>query len=225
MSSEEPGISATPFPRTEHAGVRDTLIDLHTDILKLHNRDDIQTCGRHLGLLKKKTLVFDNEAEMSILSDYEIYSYRPRGFNAAELYLRLNHGRLDRFKRELLTRMSAAQYSLLKIDSVESDGIVHVTDLLSGLRLVLMDNGLSQSGRPGQGFAAHLLAFDDYSSQTGGILPVDAGLLNDPPVVRVMTPMIKGDVPITDSLARAKLARAVISAAIRLGYTGRVAYQ
>jgi len=101
---------------------------------------------------------------------------------------------------------------------------VHATEMLTGTARVLADRALAESARPGLAIAAHLLVLDDYSKQTGGAVPIDANLLNDPQVERAMAPMMAGAVPLTDAAARAKMARAVISAAIRLGYTSRVAY-
>jgi len=218
-------MSTIPFQLADHAIVLDAMRDLHTAILKVPCREDMLTCGRHLGLLHKKTFVFNNEAETAILADYRIYSYRPRGFNTAELFLRLNRDRLDVFSQALLARMSAAQYSLFVIDSVEKNSTLWVSDLLLGSRSLLVDNGLSMSGRPGQAFAAHIAAFDDYSRQTGGMLPVDANLLNDKAVVRSIAAMMDGGVSKTDPVARSKMARAIISASIRLGFTENIAYQ
>jgi hypothetical protein len=217
-------MSTRSFLRSERARVFEALRDLHHAILQRFNRKDIHNCGRHLGLLKQKTLIFDNEAELAVFSDYQVYSYRPRGFNAAEFYLRTNRERLGAFEQALLARMSAAQYSLLRVDSVEERDIVHATEMLTGTARVLADRALAESARPGLAIAAHLLVLDDYSKQTGGAVPIDANLLNDPQVERAMAPMMAGAVPLTDAAARAKMARAVISAAIRLGYTSRVAY-
>jgi len=80
------------------------------------------------------------------------------------------------------------------------------------------------SGRPGQAFAAHIAAFDDYSRQTGGMLPVDANLLNDKAVVRSIAAMMDGGVS-RQTLSPLEDGAAIISASIRLGFTENIAYQ
>jgi hypothetical protein len=215
-------MNATNFKLADYAAIRVMLTALHHKILNLHKHDDIVTCARHLGLRHKKELYFNNEYETAVLADYMVYSYRPRGFNLAELYLRLNRTALDDRQIDLLTRMSAAHYAILRIDAVEGEGVLKVTDTLSDKSFRLADNGLSQSLQPKQVVAAHIIDFGDFSIQTGAVLPVNYELLIEEEVRRIVT-MIK--VKQTENAARvapelsAKLARAVMSAAVRLGLT------
>ncbi len=210
---------------SDFAAIREQLPPLHHAILKLLSRQDLFTCGRHLGLLRKKTFVFDNEAESMVFADYQIYSYRPRGFNTAELYLRLNRERLAPLPLALLERMSAALYTIFRVESLEENG-VRISDLLLGTQTLLLDRNLARSGAVGMGVAAHLLTFDDFALQSGGMLPVDADLLgNDPSSIRLFKAMQEDGTKQTDPAARAKLARTVIAAAIRHGYTSRIQYR
>ncbi len=104
----EAGTANLRLQRSDWAAIREQLPPLHHAILALLSRQDLLTGGRHLGLLRKKTLVFDSESGSTILADCQVYSYRPRGFNTAELYLRLNRERLAPLPLALLERMSAA---------------------------------------------------------------------------------------------------------------------
>ena len=210
--------------RGDFAAIREQLPSLHHAILKLLSRQDLFTCGRHLGLLHNKTFVSDNETESTIFADYQVYSYRPRGFNSAELYLRLNRERLAPLPLALLERMSAALYTIFRIESLEEDG-VRINDLLLGTPTLLLDRNLARYGAVGQGMAAHLLTFDDFVLQSGGMLPVDADLLgNDPSSIRTLKAMEEDSRKKTDPAVRAKLSRAVAAAAIRHGYTRRILY-
>ena len=222
---KEADAAALRLQRSDFAAIREQLPPLHHAILKLLSRQDLFTCGRHLGLLRKKAFVFDNEAESTIFADYQVYSYRPRGFNTAELYLRLNRERLAPLPLALLECMSAALYTIFRIESFEENG-VHISDLLLGTRTLLLDRNLARYGVAGQGIAAHLLTFDDFALQSGGMLPVDADLLgNDPASVRICAAMEEDSTRKTDPAMRAKLARAVVAAAIRHGYTRRILYR
>ena len=79
--------AALRFQRGDFAAIREQLPPLHHAILKLLSRQDLFTCGRHLGLLRKLCV---RQRSRKHDPDYQTYSYRPRGFNTAELYLRVN---------------------------------------------------------------------------------------------------------------------------------------
>ena len=215
-------MTSANFQLAGYSRIRAMQTELHHKILKLHNREDIVTCARHLGLLHKKELFFNNEYELSVLSDYRVYSYRPRGFNLAELYLRLNRSVLDGNQIDLLTRMSAARYLYLRVDAVEEQGVLRVTDIFSEESFALVDNGLSQTLKPNNAMAAHIIDLGDFYIQSGAVLPIDRELVRTEEIERVLVLIASNfegkTIQITPE-ASAKLARATISTAIRMGYT------
>lgn len=213
---------------SDYTCIRTTLMELHTKILNVINSDDIKTCGRHLGLLHKKTLAFSNETEMSILQDYETYSYRPHGFNMAEKYLRINRNHLDEFNLALLIHMSKAYYSAFVVDEVVREGELRVREVFKGNLFTLLDNGLSKSVQSGFGFSGHMLQFNDFAMQTGGIMSIDRRLMDAEEVVQFFNNSHhnpESDDLLLNQKINAKLARSMISAAIRLGYTSKMKYQ
>lgn len=220
-------MNAHVFERAEYPRIRATLMDLHHQMLRLPNKDDVSTCARHLGLWHKKNVVFNNNSEVSLLANYQVYAYRPRGFNLAELYLRLNRASLDEFRVELLTRMSAAHFAVLKVEAVGKNETLRVIDVLRRDTLTLVDQGLSSSLCANQAIAGHLLDLGDFSIQTGAMVPADRELLRAEEPMRVLTaiggPAEGGAFRITPGDG-AKLARAVVAAAIRQGYTEHVHY-
>lgn len=210
------------YKLADYSRIRAMLAELHHKILKLKNREDIVTCARHLGLLHKKELCFNNEYELSVLSDYLVYSFRLRGFNLAELYLRLNRSALDCNQIDLLTRMSAARYLYLRVDGVEEQGVLRVTDIFSEEPFTLVDNGLSQTLKPNNAIAAHIIDLGGFCIQSGAVLPIDRELIRAVEVERVLLVIasrIEGKTIQITPEASAKLARATIFTAIRLGYT------
>lgn len=210
------------FQLADYSRLRGKLTELHQNVLKLQIRNDILTCARHLGLLHKKELYFNNEYEITVLADYRVYSYRPNGINLAELYLRLNRSVLEDSQIDLLTRMSVARYSFLHVDVVEGHGVLQVTDVLSEKSFALVDNGLSLSLQPKQAIAAHFIDMGDFHIQSGGVLSIDRQLASTKEVEHALFLAVsKFGKKLTHftPAASAKLARATISAAIRLGYT------
>jgi hypothetical protein len=214
--------------RSDYPKIRSEGMALNHQILKLLSPDDIKTCARHLGLLRNKTIAFNNETEASIFCEYQIFAYRPNGFNMVELYLRLNKERLDTFKLELLRRMSAARYSVLIVDSIGENSTLQVTDIFRKISFPLVDNGLSKTIKPGNAIAGYTISFDDFSIQSGGGLPVDRSLLMAEEPTKVLSKLDAMQDRSKAALSPdvdAKLARAVISAGIRLGYTERIIYK
>jgi len=215
-------MTSARFQFADYSHIREMQVELHSKLLKLQSNKDIVTCARHLGLLHKKEIIFNNEYELSVLADYRVYSYRPHGFNLAELYLRLNRTILTSRYIDLLTRMSVARYLLLRIDEVKEQGVLRVTDIFSEDSFTLVDNGLSQTLNKNDAIAAHFVDLGDYYIQSGAVLPIDYELTRKEEVMRVLvklTSQYKGETIRITAVDSAKLARATIFTAIRLGYT------
>lgn len=213
------------FKRSNYPRIRAELLALHNEILKLPNKEDLYTCARHLGLLHKKVMRFNNESEVSLLAEYQVYAYRPRGFNLAELYLRINRASLSEFQLEFLARMSTARFAVLLVDEVGNDETLRVTDILRKDSFIVVDQGLSSTLRPKHAFASHIIDMSDYSIQTGAVLPADRALMQSDEPMRVLNTLsgkVDGVGYHISSDEGSKLARAVYAAAIRMGYTERV---
>jgi hypothetical protein len=213
--------------RSDFAAIRTRLTSLHAALVEVQSRDDIYAGARQLGMLRKKTIVFGNEAEQTILFDYMNYSYRPRGFNSAELYLRTVKEKPDPFSQALLEVMSRAMYTIFRIDELKKEeDAVRITDLLLGTSEVMLDHSLSRNALVGSGMAGHLLRFDDFTLSTGGMVPLVGGEVFEEPFFKeTVQGMDAGSVSRTDPAIRAKLARKVIATAIEHGYTERIRYR
>ena len=214
------------FQKTDYIAIRKAIIDLHQRILKTPTSDEIKTCARHLGLLHKKTLVFKNTIETDLLSDYMIYSYRPKGFNMAEKYLRLNKSRLSELEQALLFHMSFARYSVIKIKDIGKKNEINVIDIFLNTEFTLVDKQLSKGVGSGFVIAGHIIDLGQFSIQSGALLPIDKPLMMAEEVQRVLQNIgpNSGDHFLIHPANNAKLARATIAAAIRLGYTDNVSY-
>lgn len=211
----------TPALNAEnYADIRRTVGQLHVEILKLTSRSDMHICGRHLGILRNKVLIFNNDIESHMLFDYLVYAYRPNGINMAELYLRTNRQRLDALRIDLLERMSNCLYLFLIAQSVGPGNSLQVLDVVRNKPLTLVDKSLSTNTEPGQAFGTHVIELGDFSIQTGAITGVDRGLMNADELVAAWAKWGKAKEYTTK--ISAKMAQAAMSAAIRLGYTENV---
>lgn len=68
-------MNAHVFERANYPRIRATLMELHHQLLKLPNKDDVSTCARHLGLWHKKTVVFNHNSEAIRLGYTERVQY------------------------------------------------------------------------------------------------------------------------------------------------------
>jgi hypothetical protein len=214
------------FQQADYIAIRKAIVDLHQRILKILKPDEIKTCARHLGLLHQKTLAIKNDTEADLMADYMVYAFRPNGINMAEKYLRLNKSRLSELDQALLFRMSFARYSVIKIKNIGKNGEINVIDIFLNTEFTLVDKQLSRSVGSGFVIAGYIIDLGQFSIQSGASLPVDKPLMMAAEVQQVLQNFGRnsGDHFLLHPANNAKLARATITAAIRLGYTDNVHY-
>ena len=214
------------FHPADYSDIRHGIIDLHQRIIKKPNPKDIKTCAKHLGLLHKKTLNFRNDAEVDLLTDYMLYAFRPNGFNMAEKYLRLNKQRLNTFDQTLLSRMRLARYTVFQIEDSNRVNEVTVTDVFIKTQFTLIDHQLAKTAKKGMVIAGHIVDLGEFCIQSGAPLPLDKALLQTNEVINTLGRVDEANFVdyFLNPANSAKLARAIISASIRLGHTENVDY-
>lgn len=214
------------FDAANYPAIRHALIDLHQRIIKKPNPFDVKTCARHLGLLNKKTLNFRNNTEVDLLTDYMVYAFRPNGFNMAEKYLRLNNSRLNEYDQALLSRMRLARYAVFQVEETNHIDKVTVADVFIKTRFTLMDHQLAKTAEKGMVIAGHILDLGDFCIQSGASLPLDKALLDADEVIDALERVDDNNFVeyFLNPANGSKLARAIISASIRLGNTENVGY-
>lgn len=215
------------FKAADYLTIRNELIDLHKRILKHPNLDEIKTCAKHLGLWHQKAVSFNNDTEADLLMDYRVYAFRPNGFNMAEKYLRLNKDHLSEYDQALLARMRLARYAVYQVEATNRIDEVIVTDVFIKTRFTLVDHQLAKTAEMGMVIASHIIDFGEFSVQSGALLPLNRALLEADEVINALERI--DDDNFVDYLLNpantSKLARAIISASIRLGHTDHVKYQ
>lgn len=133
------------------------------------DRAAILSSARALGLLGKgDVLVFDNEGEINVLTDYALYEYRVRGKNAVERYQE-KFGGETQIERELMAAMVASSTSLFRIESVSRAAYtIHLSDLVNGGSLLdLMDINFSRYALPGLLFFIRPIRLPSFSMTSG----------------------------------------------------------
>ena len=105
----------------------------------------LQECGRKLGFLRKGTLVFDTEDEMSVLMDYCLYDPGPDGRTLVSTFLEKSPPPADSAEMVALQAMTHSYYSLFQITDVERGVGVSVQDLLRDETGFLVDIGFGNT--------------------------------------------------------------------------------
>ena len=212
----------------DYQKIRDLLPALHMKIIKQLSGNDINTCARHLGMLHKRNIIFNNETEIAVLSDYHVYSYRPHGISMVERYLKAKRNSLDPLTVELLEAMCRARFSVYVTGEAQKGKGVNVTDGFRQDSFFLADRSLSASAEPEMALALRLIVFDDFAIQTGAGIPVDHNLFSHKDVEdglnKCLPDSVDGKYHFTPE-QESRLARTIISGCIRHGYTQRIRYE
>ena len=206
----------------DYQKIRNLLPALHMKVIKQLSGDDINTSARHLGMLHKRTIMFNNETEIAVLSDYQVYSYRPRGISMVERYLKAKRNSLDPFTVELLEAMSRARFSIYLTGKAQKGKGLAVTDAFRQESFFLADRSLSTSSEPDMLLVLRLITFDDFAIQTGAGILIEPALLKRPDVVDALNKCLPdpedGKFRFTPE-QESKFARAILTACIRHDYT------
>lgn len=209
----------TTFNAGDYPEIRRRCIALHTKIFKKLTNEDYKTCAKHLGVWQHKALALESDNEVDLFTDYAIYGYRPHGFNMAEKFLRLFSKEADDFELALLRRMRSARYAIYQVEETNGTDSIKAADVISKAPYRLVNHLLAQTAYQGLILAGYLVDFDEFSIQSGATVLVTREIFEANEVAGVIDQI--SDDQLTDFLNNsangAKLARAVVSATLRLG--------
>jgi hypothetical protein len=212
------------FTPADYTETRRRGVELHLKIFKKLTQDDIKTCAKQLGLWRNKTVQVESDEEMDLFTDYAIYAFQPHGFNMAEKYRRLFSQAADDFELAILPHMSAARYAIYQVEQTNGKDSVEATDVFSKAGYSILDHQLAKTAQTGMMLAGYLIEFEDFVIQTGGSVSITREILQADEVVKVID-QIEDDQLATflnNPSQAAKLARAIVSATIRLGHDRHV---
>ena len=218
---------------TQHADLlaryrrlRQVGIELNNKLLDNLPKNATDEGGKKLGILERKTLVFDTEDEIAVLMDFCIHDVRRNGMNAVERRLAETPPAADSDEIVLLQALRQARFSLVVVEATEPGVGVHVRDLLRDEPLFLVDVGFSRSAAVGLMLAARFMAPDGIGMTTGAPLPV--GMLSPDERDRFLRGM-KASFPRMDlgnpsQEESSEFAAVVIRECLRLGAAERIEY-
>ena len=128
--------------------------------------------ARRFGLLQGDQLLLESEEELTILWDFCLYTHRHRGRPFVETYLSKLPPADDPDEQLIRAAMTKVRFAVIEVERVEPGTGVVARDLARGESYFVVDEGLSQSARPGWHLAYRVLPLPDYWATTGGGFPV-----------------------------------------------------
>ncbi|MCP4426851.1 MAG: hypothetical protein GY803_20375 [Chloroflexi bacterium] len=138
--------------------------------------DVFRKATHQLGVRKGKTIVLDDENDLSTIMDFALHDCRHKGRNAYERY-QAEIGGQTKIERELLAGMLRSYTSLFRIESIrKADRALVLADLLTKREPVeIIDLGLSKTAVSGLLIFIRLVPLDDFniSAGLGFIFPGD----------------------------------------------------
>ncbi|MGA2496807.1 MAG: SEC-C metal-binding domain-containing protein [Tepidisphaeraceae bacterium] len=144
----------------------------NAEITRGLSKEDIQTAGRMLGLLRSGILVFDSEETVAVLMEFAMYDLIRDGTTAIQRYAQSRMAAADPAERRYLLAACSAEYDvygvLERIPGVGAD----VTSLSTREDRTIIDMGFGTTVEPGVLFGGRLLCLGDYWMTTGAALPV-----------------------------------------------------
>ena len=167
---------------------------------------------------QQKAIALEGDEERDLFIDYAIYGYRPHGFNMTEKYLRLFSKQADDFELSLLRQMRSAHYTIYQVEATNGTDRLQVVDVFSKIAYTLVDHQLAKTAYQRMMLAGYLVDFDGFSIQTGGTVLLTREILEADEMARVIDQIEDDQLAdfLTNSANGAKLARAVVSATLRL---------
>lgn len=177
----------------EYRRLRPIMTRLHTEISRLIRKDDLFACAKRLQMLSrqngKKVIMFENELEVDIFQDYQIYMHRPHSINAVQQMVNRNRYPEESDEWRLLEGMAKARFSVFMVkEIIKNAGFVGV-DIQSGAEFFLMDLTLPRQNAVGFLIGFRIFPFGGYWMHTGANLPLaqSSGMVGFKPIGKVET--------------------------------------
>ncbi|MEA3411516.1 MAG: hypothetical protein U9R74_08245 [Pseudomonadota bacterium] len=141
---------------------------LHTELVPLLRRKEIFRCAKELGLLRKKTLIFADENDLSVLMDYCIHN-PSGGKSCIDIHIERSSPEPDSDEMMSLLALRESFFSILRLTGIEKGFLCHATDFLRSRNIVLIDVGFGATGQPGVMLSTQLkrLPGTEYYMTTG----------------------------------------------------------
>jgi hypothetical protein len=191
-----------------------------SDALNSVPRKTLLDAGRRLGVVRGRTLVFDNAEDLNLLFDLVVHAGRHGRFRPIDRYADAARPPSGSDEALMLAAARNARFTIVSVERRHEIAGLHVLDVLEDRPLWLIDEGLEASSPDGAMFATRLLTVEDFAMTCGALAPIDEfvmwELLRSAPRSSARSQ--------TEPAQDPRFAAAIYRAAIRTGATDAMAY-
>ncbi|MFN0137484.1 MAG: hypothetical protein ACKVS9_15375 [Phycisphaerae bacterium] len=212
-------------PIDRYRRIRLRVSELQSVIARTLGRDGFKSSAKALGMVTHKTIVFDSEAEMTLLMDYAIYNHRAHdGLTPVRRYFRHHPAAPQHEDHAVAQAMLNATHRIVRIDRCVPDAGVDVTDVLTRGSFHLTDLSMSHHAAEGGVLGVRTLYFDDMAMTTGAGVPLLPETIDE--LLHIAETIVHRSAdPSRHKEDPAEFSTAVLKAAIRTGATAWIGYQ
>jgi hypothetical protein len=141
---------------------------LNLELTRRLQKKEIYRCGKDLGLLSKKTLVFSSEDDVGFLMDYCIHN--PSGKKSCiDVYIEQSSFEQVSDEMMMLKALRGSFFSIFHVNRTGKGYLCYAEDILRQQNIALIDVGFGSSAVPGILIAARLMTMpaSNYYMTTG----------------------------------------------------------
>ena len=193
----------------------------HSAVLDFLSKDAIISQARRLGLARGKTLVLDSMDDLNFAFDLAIHTAPKDRSRAIDRYARAARLAPESDEALVLDAMQNARFSIISFVRRHAVAGLIVKDLLRGVEVWLVDEGLESSLPGGAALATRLFTPEDFAMTAGVLVPLDIELLEDAIVDTPQLLRSRREELIDDR----RFAEAIYRVALVSGLMEQVAYQ
>jgi len=191
---------------------------MNMELIEKLPKKAIVDCAKKFRMLKRNTLMLENENELSILFDYCIHNCRQKGKNVVEQYIDNSAPPPISDEMILLRAMSKSYYSLFQVKQVQKGEGATLLDIIRDTSLFLMDIGIAGSAREDMIFAGRVMNIGDFYMTTGSFIALNIEILEGS-IMPIVKKFFKDKNPgtILPPLRESKFSAEIIRASLKAG--------
>jgi hypothetical protein len=193
----------------------------HSAVLDFLAKDTIISLARRLGLAQGKTLVLDSIDDLNLAFDLAIHTAPKDRSRAIDRYARAAPLALESDELLVLEAMQRARFSIINIVRRHPIAGLIVKDLVRGVEVWLVDEGLESSLPDGAALATRLFTPEGFAMTAGVLVPLNSELIENAVFDTPQLLRKRRDEVIDDR----RFAEAIYRAALESGLMRQVAYQ
>jgi hypothetical protein len=165
---------------TRYRRLRQISKQQHEAVLDIIAADVLLDWARRLDLTVSKTVVLENDNEMTLPEDLAIDLPRRGHFHPLERYARLARFAPGSDEAIMLAVMRQARFSLWRIERRHPTTGLILRDLLRDEEIWLIDEAMAKNARPGREMAARLVQPERFAMTARVIVPINPVLMTRP---------------------------------------------